>query len=304
MRLPPEQAERFFRIWGHLLFFVNQRKQLVSEFKEPEQITSLKINHVLKLRDALWADDALREAFIAENPARLDEPDLELVKSWAHRHAGQFLVLRQLKRHAIVYDEKARKMFAVIGLYSAIDEVVPFIPCIVQMVLLPFEGQIVYDGLTQPYNISIGPGIRADLNAVYKDYRERGALVTSLTPGPEPPHEQTEEKAHEVNARVLAALQQFLYASGLGPRVVDRDLEAVRAFADDYLALLPEPRSLRDFGEAELLAYLAQPQLADASRAKQRKDVVLGLKRLLKFLGETERMDWHEAQDLRRLLAK
>jgi len=49
------------------------------------------------LRDALWADDALRDRFIADNPAGLPPADLALVASWRHRLAGSFFIERYLK---------------------------------------------------------------------------------------------------------------------------------------------------------------------------------------------------------------
>jgi hypothetical protein len=40
------------------------------------------------IREALWANDSIREAFLAENPAGLSRADLTLVESWRDRVPG------------------------------------------------------------------------------------------------------------------------------------------------------------------------------------------------------------------------
>ena len=50
-----------------------------------------------QIREVLWASDALREAFIADNLASLPATDLALVASWRERVAGRFFILRHLK---------------------------------------------------------------------------------------------------------------------------------------------------------------------------------------------------------------
>jgi hypothetical protein len=61
MILSSEDTERFDRIWFALLHFVNEQRQLVSSFPATwEQVSPSKVR---MLRDALWADDGLRQAF-------------------------------------------------------------------------------------------------------------------------------------------------------------------------------------------------------------------------------------------------
>jgi Domain of unknown function (DUF6398) len=49
--------------------------------------------------------------------------------------------------------------------------------------LLPFQGQIVFDGLLNSYNISFGPGYRRSLNESYNAAKNRMGIVTSLPIG-------------------------------------------------------------------------------------------------------------------------
>jgi hypothetical protein len=116
MQLPPDQVERFYAIWKPLLLFVNRRLQLVPEMLAPDFKGPWVIEHVRKLRDALWADDSLRTDFVAENPAGLSAADLAIVDSWSSRVAGRFFVLRHLKKCSVFLSEKDQTVYGVLGL--------------------------------------------------------------------------------------------------------------------------------------------------------------------------------------------
>jgi len=85
MKLTAPEVERFYAIWEPLIFFVNRRLRLVPEMLGDDFKGPWDANKFVKIRDALWADDSLRQAFIAENPAGLSAEDLALVESWKHR---------------------------------------------------------------------------------------------------------------------------------------------------------------------------------------------------------------------------
>ena len=102
MKLTAAEVERFYAIWKPLILFVNRRLRLVPEMLSPDFDEPWDANQFVKIRDAMWADDSLREAFIAENSAGLSAEDLALVESWKHRRAGEFYLYRQLKSHTVV----------------------------------------------------------------------------------------------------------------------------------------------------------------------------------------------------------
>src|SRR6266704_2272697 len=76
MQLPAEQTARFYRIWLALLRYVNAQLHLVPAFPTSEERNGLlALSDELHLRNALWADDELREHFISANPADLSSAD-------------------------------------------------------------------------------------------------------------------------------------------------------------------------------------------------------------------------------------
>jgi hypothetical protein len=289
MQLPPDLVKRFYAVWMPLLLFVNHKTRVEPAMLDAKVDDTWDVQRVFPIREALWADDSLREAFIAENPAGLSAADLAVVASWCHRVAGTFCVFRHLKKHSLLIKDGAREVYAVLGLASALDEVVAFTPCFVKAVLLPFEGRLIYDSLREPYNVFLGPGIRTDLNEIYKDAKERGAIITSLPPGQPATREEEQAEAHEVDARVLEAFRKHLFRTGLSVRVVERDVATLTAFAE-HLAALSEPRSLRDFGTGATEDYVGALRVAGRPEAKAGQ-VKTGLTRFLRFLRDTGRMD-------------
>ena len=294
MCLPTPEVDRFYRVWKSLLFYANEQYQLIPAWKTANLETELRSEDVLQVRERLWQDDGLRERFAAQNPARLSDADLALVENWKHRLQGDFVLFKVLKKHAIfLAQDQSGDVLAVKGLYSPFSEIFPFIPILVKAVLLPYEGEIICDGLFQPYNVSFGSGIIGDWNAVYADAKERGEIITSLPRAFKSisPQEQ-KKKAEATNKKVLADYEKHLLRSGSSLKIIERDLATVRRLALEHLENATAPRSLRDLTDKELSEFL------DGLPADTRHNAAIGLKRFVQFMRDTGRIDWNEAEDM------
>ena len=294
MQLPPEQTARFYRIWLALLRYVNEQQQRVPTFPASEERNGLlPLSDEMHLRNALWADDGLRERFIAANPADLSSADLAVVASWRYRRAGAFYIVRALKKYTVFLSEDAPpRAYGVLGLSSPIQELTRGpLPVLAQTVLLPFEGQIIYDGLLQWYAVVFGPGIRARLNAEYRNAQEREGIITTLGPlnHPADPREGL-AAVFARNARILQAFRKDLSSKGLSPKMVEQHVGTIEDFAQTCLLEHDSPRGLLDTRLSDLQSYL---------RTHGNKTVTTSFKRFVRFLEETGRMDYEQAEILR-----
>lgn len=183
MRLSDEEAKTFYDAWGALLWWVNEQKKLVPPLpRRPRPDLPIPAERAAKVRDALWEDPELLREFTAKNPAGLDRSLIELVASWKHRRRGDYMVWRHYRTHTLLMGGSG-KGFAVLGLYSTWDEILPQAPPVmVRAVLLPFGDRIVHDGLVASYNIHFGPGIRRDYREMVRDLKVRGGPTRSLLP--------------------------------------------------------------------------------------------------------------------------
>jgi hypothetical protein len=181
--LTPAEAERFFKLHRALMFFVNQRLQVIPDnLAGPEEFASLLPEVGLKVRDAFVNHTDLIQSFVDENPAHLTDDELGIVRSWRHLVHGQFYVFRELKNYTVFLStDKQSIAYGVLALSLPFEELIgPYLPVLTRTVLLPFKDKIVYDGLLNSYRISFGPGIRRSLNENFKEAKARHGIVTSL----------------------------------------------------------------------------------------------------------------------------
>lgn len=294
--LPPEQTARFYRIWFALLHYVNEHHHLIDSFPASPEDGSINPADAMKLRSALWAEDALRERFIADNPADLSSADLALVASWQYRLAGSFYILRELKKYTVLLTERAPvHAYGVLGLVNTIAEAVFMpLPVYVQAVLLPFENHIIYDSLATPFPVSFGPNIRRRLNDDYRNAQEREGIITSLVPAAVPismSEQYTDVEAR--NAKVLAAFRRDLVKAGLSLKTVEQHVGNIEAFSQKVLLKQVPPRGLLETTSTEVQDYL---------RTAGTKTNTTSFKRFVRFLFETGRMEDEQIEALREVI--
>ena len=183
MLLEFRDLELFFRLHRTLMFFVNQRLEVIPDhLATPEEFAALSPNVRVKVRNALLEHTDLIEAFVEENPAHLGNEELDIVRSWRHFVAGKFYLYRELTKYTVFLSTSDPVIaYGVLALSQPFEDLVgPNLPILTEMVLLPFRGMLIYDGLLNAYSVSFGPGIRRSLNDSFKEAKARLGIVTSL----------------------------------------------------------------------------------------------------------------------------
>ena len=180
MVLFDHDAALFFKLMWAVQNYVNQKQAILPGVNSVEDYTRLPHEQKHKLRNELYKRRDWFSEFVAENPAGLPPDELEIVARWKGYIAGKFYVLRSLKRHAIFMSEHPQQFYAVLGINDRLDDVLPFMPVLVEGVLLPFRGRIIYDGLLMSYSVHFGPGIRSNFNEEYQRAKESGQIIETL----------------------------------------------------------------------------------------------------------------------------
>ncbi len=289
MHLTEKEVERFYGIWFPLLHYVNQHRKVVPSFPKEWRNAHVPPEVVVPIRNALWEDDTLREAFISENPARLSPDDLALIDSWKYRVADDFFIFRHLKKYTIFIDGSSpANGYGVQGITASLEEIIgAYLPIYVKTVLLPFEDRIIYDSLLSSYPIQFGGGYRSSLNDTYRDIQEHGGIITQLSPFNDSDNHQ--ERIRSSNKMVLTAFQKALGASGLSPNMIQQHTNNIADFASKFLSNKTPPSMLLDLSQKDIETY----------RKLRNDDInLVSFKRFIRFLRETGRMDWDEAEQL------
>jgi len=245
----------------------------------------------VQVRNAMWEHDALRETFVSENPANVSSADLGLVASWKHRVEGNFFVFRHLKKYTIFLNDKSpARAYGVLGITGPLEEVIgPYLPIYVQAVLLPFGDRIIYDSLLSSYSIHFGSGIRSSLNDTYCNIQERTGITLSLLPDTETGRtiDDIRKDIRDRNQKVLKAFQKELGKAGLSPKKMEEHTQNIAEFAQDFLLSRDTPYCILDMTMADLKSFF--------SAGKKPNSV--SFKRFIRFLQDTGRIDWDEAED-------
>lgn len=185
MKLSQEDVSLFFELMWALQYFVNQKYKILPKIKTLESYTTCVTGDKLKVRQTLYEHPELIDAFLEENPQQFSEEKLRIVETWKQYIAGEFYIERMLKKYT-VFISSDDTVYAVMALNDAFDEMFDKrrLPVLVKAVLLPFKGQIIYDGLLQSYNVFFGGGISGDLKEIYMMAKQNGRIIESLeTPG-------------------------------------------------------------------------------------------------------------------------
>jgi hypothetical protein len=188
--LYPTEAPDFFALLASLDTFANQRLRIVPGLDDVREMQQAGLQHRYEIRSRAWADPEILEAFVRTNPHGLAAPLIDDARQLRHRVAGRFFCERVLKKHAIfVAMTEPVAVYAVEGLTDPIDAVLSRsqrvgVAVMLDAVLIPWRGRIVWDGLVHVLPIHSGPGIRRSFKAEYTRAKDRGQIVTSLGNAP------------------------------------------------------------------------------------------------------------------------
>jgi len=184
MLLPPEDALLFISLYSSLVGFAAGRLGGVAGIFDTKTFYRTSNNARAKARDKLLDNIGLIDDFVDENPYQFPEKELSNVLKWEHFISDKFFVERDLKNYTVfLNDGEPPKAYGVLGLTDEIIEMIPYpLPVYVSAVLLPWKGQIVYDGLISTYNVVFGGGIRKSLKETYRQAKAQG-IITSLETG-------------------------------------------------------------------------------------------------------------------------
>jgi len=136
----------------------------------------------LKAREVLFGQKEYIDQFLkSEHAQKLNGDELAIINSWKYFEKGSFFIYKHLKNHSIFLDGSSKpKALTVSGIFDPIVELFPFPPVVVEAVLLPFKGRIIYDGMMMGYSIFLGPGIRRCLKDTYEKAKRDFGLITQL----------------------------------------------------------------------------------------------------------------------------
>jgi hypothetical protein len=289
MNLHPEECDQFYRIWFSLLSYANKREGLVPSFPKTPLIGNIKQQDAGIIRNTIWSSDYLLSSFVSDNPDNLSMDDMRIAISWEGRINSRFMIIKHLKQHSIFMDVSDNgKVYGVKGIISPISEILPFpLPIMVDAVLLPFVDKVIIDSLLIPHNVIFGRGIVNDVKAQFRRLEESLGIIINLNDSDPSP------AILKGNKKILSEFQKWLGRQSLSPKMQHEHFLNIEILVRDILNIAPV-QSLSQLSAESVSRYLLLSN----------KTNKVSVKRLLKFLIDTDRLDFDESAEIEDVLKK
>ncbi len=178
MLLAPKDAQRFILLHQSLMWYVNQVLDVVPQ----DGTNPVALENRPALREAFVENADLLFDYIDENPFELPAKDLKTLQSWKHFQFGHFLVVECLEQHNVFlsFDEFALA-YGTLALTEPLSDLIPgSLPILVETMLLPYNGKIVFDGLLVAFDLELDENHVRNFEHVYSLSKQIFGIVTTL----------------------------------------------------------------------------------------------------------------------------
>jgi len=180
MKLSEEENFQYLQIHPKLMYYVGKEKKLIPAGISFKDFMDYSVQEKFPIRNALYENIHLLEAYIKEHTTTLTEDDKAIIRAFKHFKKGTFYVMKLTKKYAHFLGDKY-----IYGVYALNDPFEMFwaknnLPVMVQVVLLPFKGKIIYDGVISSYPIHLGRGIRSSIKNSYALAEGKYGIITEL----------------------------------------------------------------------------------------------------------------------------
>lgn len=193
MKLEKEKRKTFFEIYYPLLSFANKELNLFELESRNINIRDVPLDIMLEIRNNLFDNPEIIDDFIKKNPENFKGEKIEILEKWKNFVEGRFIVVKHLKKHTVFLEvEEPQRAYGVIGLEDEPEELIASTPQLLQTVLLPFDENIIYDGIFGNFGLGFGSNMKKEVNEVYLKAKSKHGIITSL-PYSEDEEEWTDE---------------------------------------------------------------------------------------------------------------
>ena len=191
INLTPEEIKEFLKLHKSLLFYVNQKKKIIKEWNELEDVQG-NLEQVFKLREVIIKDLNWIDLFIKDNPFNFSTEQLNIIKDWKQGISGKFFITKYSQEYTYFYHSGTKKCYGVLSLTEQLKDMMGHnFPLMVEAWLIPYKNKVIYDSLIAPYGISFGGGMKRSLKIEYEEAILNYGLITSF-------NEQKKESISEI----------------------------------------------------------------------------------------------------------
>ena len=180
MTLSKQDYQEYLGIHFHLLYFTGCYNGIFPENYDFKDFLNTRFEPKPVCRDVFLEEKDENLDELIGNNHNLPENWLSILNGFRKSVKGEFVFLKCLSKHSIFKNLENEKFYAVKALSDSFETLIPDYPAIVELCILPFKDEIIYDGFIKGGNIKIGKNIHKSLNEEYKQAKENKEIIYSL----------------------------------------------------------------------------------------------------------------------------
>lgn len=183
MVIEKKQGDLFYKLWLPLLSYANNKYRIVNDFAADRPAKGISPEKAAKVADKIWNDVSIIDEYIEIFFDEMSKEDILIVSEWKKAIRGTFVVDRHLKSGSILVSlDNNRNVYLVKGIYSDWREMLGALPMpqIVEATLIPFQGNIITDGIVRPYGICMGKSLADEIKNIYLEAKANNKIYTCL----------------------------------------------------------------------------------------------------------------------------
>lgn len=180
MKLKPDDAALFFRLFFPLLDYVNAKYKVEPTFEKISASAKTDLQKVFNVAQFLWKRPTLLDEYLQVSDA--SDEDARIILGWKRRISGTFVVERHLKKGSVFILTNDNSVYMVKGIFSDWNEMLcgAPLPTMVNATLIPYKDVIISDGMVSVFNVHLGRNYSDAFKEVYMNAKRNGTIKTSF----------------------------------------------------------------------------------------------------------------------------
>lgn len=180
MKLKPDEAALFFRLFFPLLDYVNEKYKVEPDFEKISASEKIDLWKAFNLAQFLWERPQLLDEYL--QMFDFSDEDGRIILGWKRRLSGKFIIERHLKKGSVFILANDNSVYMVNGIFSDWNEMLGGapLPVMVNATLIPFKDVIISDGLVSVSSVRFGRNYSAVFKEIYMNAKHRGTIITSF----------------------------------------------------------------------------------------------------------------------------
>jgi hypothetical protein len=171
----------FDKLLKGMMHDINETRRFVPEEMSPK-LSKASWN---KVQQEIFSHPEYIDEHIASKMGEFTSKEIDILKSWRSGFLmSEFYVYKEQPGEytLLAYGSKeyGTLLFGVRGVVLPIAKMVPYLPCLVDTVLLPFNGTITFHGMLSMAKISFEQSVKKDLKNDIERSLEKYGVITSL----------------------------------------------------------------------------------------------------------------------------